>query len=109
MSAAPSDDRERTVADHEPCEATIFELRHQVLIATDRALGAEAELERLQDTLAAQRAQVEQATKAEQKARKEREALAKEVVAIHQSQTWRAGRLIVGPIARLRRRGAKRA
>lgn len=89
--------------------AAIFELRHQVLIATDRALGAEAEAERLRDTLAAQRAEVERATKAEREARKQRDALAKEVVAIRSSRSWRVGHGLVAPLGRLAGRGAKRS
>lgn len=87
-------------AEHAACQEQLAELRHALLVATDRAVGAEAELSRLKGAEAAR----DRALAAAKEAVAERDALRKRLAAVHASQTWRVGRLVVGPAARLTRR-----
>ena len=71
----------------------VLQLRHALLRATDRAIGAEAAVE----LLCAELADARETTA-------ERDALRKRVTAMERSATWRTGRVVVGPIARLAKR-----
>lgn len=88
-----------------------LDARHALLIATDRALGAEAsadvaraEAQRLQARLAQLESSITSLTR-------ERDGLRKQVAAIYASTTWRAGHTLISPAARaaraLRRAGRR--
>lgn len=90
----------------EPAEL-ITALRHDLLRATDRAVGAEAQLEHLQRQVAKLTTDAEQTKANVRKLIAERDKLRKNLDAIHASATWRIGRLVVGPVAGLKRGRAR--
>ncbi len=88
-----------------------FELRHDLLRAVDRALGAEAEAARLAGEVAAFTAKLEardaalrSARQEATSARAERDRLAARMRAMRASTTWRVGHALVAPASRLARR-----
>ncbi len=97
-----------TPLDREQPAGVILGLRHDLLRATDRAVGAEAQLEHLQGRVRQLTKEVEQSASRVRKLTSERNKLRALVQAMHASTTWRVGRLVVGPTARLKRRRASR-
>jgi hypothetical protein len=72
----------------------ITRLRHDLLRVTDRAVGAEAEALRLRTELAT--------------VTTDRDRLAEQVRTMRASTTWRVGRALVAPAARVRGRRGRR-
>ncbi|MGI8679917.1 MAG: hypothetical protein ACR2LX_14790 [Jatrophihabitans sp.] len=90
--------------DHDQTLVAIVGLRHDLLRATDRAVGAEAELDYLRRLNVQLTADVDREVSRARKLTAERDRLRKDIAAMRASTTWRAGRLLVRPAARLRRR-----
>jgi ribosomal protein L12E/L44/L45/RPP1/RPP2 len=92
-------------------DAQDLELRHDLLRAVDRAIGAEAEAARLSDQVAVLSERLRESDAALRAARKdlaaagaERDRLARRIAAMQASTTWRIGRSLVTPASRIARR-----
>lgn len=92
-------------------ESDAADVRHRLLRAVDRALGAEAELARsrannarLNSVISGLRGDLDRAADQAQRLQAARDRDAAQLAAVYSSQTWRVGRSIVGPAARVARR-----
>jgi chromosome segregation ATPase len=83
--------------------ATLLDLRHRQLTMRDHIIGQEAELGRLRAEVRHLRFENQRIHEAVRQLSAEAQALRTENAAIRTSTTWHVGRVLVAPIARVKR------